>query len=181
MQHLAALYVLTASVLGVLTHCAVATIPFVICGALSAWVYLRLYQPSPTDTSQQCAAGGCELYPLMSAAICRMNGNLCATYVDVPNGSLACVVQGRQQPRVPLCNILPCAHAPCGGQSRGRRFPPPVAVGICSVWHFARHCRSIVDACRHISRSQQTAVSCSAQLSSQRTVRRQCRRQTQQM
>jgi hypothetical protein len=78
LQHLAALYVLTASVLSVLTHRAVATIPFVMCGALSAWVYLRLYQPSPTDASQQCAAVGWELHPSMTAAICSMDGGLCA-------------------------------------------------------------------------------------------------------
>ena len=77
LQHLAALYVLTASVLSVLTHRAVATIPFVICGALSAWVYLRLYQPSPTDASQQCAAVGCELHTLMSGAICSVESGLC--------------------------------------------------------------------------------------------------------
>lgn len=58
LQHLAALYVLAVGMLGVLTHCAVATIPFVVCGALSAWVYLRFYQPSPTDASQQCACCG---------------------------------------------------------------------------------------------------------------------------
>jgi hypothetical protein len=81
LQHLAALYVLTASVLSMLMHRAVATIPFVMCGALSAWLYLRLYQPLPTDASQQCAAVGCELHSVMSASICRMNEGLCATCV----------------------------------------------------------------------------------------------------
>lgn len=55
LQHLAALYVLAASVLSLLTHCAISTIPFVLCGAYAAWFYLRFHQPSSTDAAQQYA------------------------------------------------------------------------------------------------------------------------------
>lgn len=52
-KHLAALYVLVASVTGLFLHCAISTVPFVVCGAYSAWFYLRFFQPSPTDPTQQ--------------------------------------------------------------------------------------------------------------------------------
>lgn len=63
LQHLAALYVLVTSVTSLFLHCAISTVPFVVCGAYSAWFYLRFFQPSPTDPGQQCAQ-----LPLASAA-----------------------------------------------------------------------------------------------------------------
>jgi len=55
-QHVASLYIVAASVVGTVLGRVIATVPFVMGGAYSAWFYLRFLQPNGSDASQQCAA-----------------------------------------------------------------------------------------------------------------------------
>lgn len=157
-QHLAGLYIVAQAIMSLILGRVIATMPFVLGGAYSAWFYLRFLQPNASDPTQQCAPPLPPLPPPITPAkkfdVPVLIVSQCCRLPSFSEGRISyynvCIVQGRQQCGLFVCQLLSGAGTASCGQGGGRIRGDLQAGSTRSTRRIGRRSRG-PGACRQVS------------------------------